>query len=370
MIVLALLIAIATQRSGDELAPPPPRKPIANLRGFASQSTLTFVEDRAAKYRLEASFIFPARVRLWLQSVEGPASDRLAYLQYGEHVFAIDRGHETVSRELAGPERDGTQRLLELRQALFIWPAGLDWHDADGGRIANLTRDDRFFARVERGLPSTLEWLGADGTCHAAFRGIAWTIDGDRRVPTAFTFVHQGTEVWCETVASVDFAVDYIDSHFVPPDRKSASTTQRRATDVEVNLPRCAVRKVAITIGDDWPRALREFDDARERVARASGELHIDATPTFEIDDRGRPTHAVLRLIDGPMRLPAGWTALPDRRAWTRAVALDPAALRTAVQSLRALAPAKARLGQAYVRTSSGPEGLAVQLVQPYEPVD
>jgi hypothetical protein len=140
----------------------------------------------------------------------------------------------------------------------------------------------------------------------------------------------------------------YIDSFFVPPDRRGdAGTGKGEARDLDI--PPTCVRRVPLPSGASWDAARAE----RTRLvteAAAAGGPSLEEWATFEITPDGTPAAVVLRLARVPDVVPPGFVLVPERPGTATSVSglaqLKPELL----ERLRARLPAGSTPGAAYAR--------------------
>jgi hypothetical protein len=367
-LTLALLgLQDGAQGQGPTLVEPPARAPIAGLRGFEVRSTIAYAPAPQRAHELRTAYVFPERVRWWFAARDGPdlLERRLRY-RYGRHVFAIETRGDTSS-EYVAEDRSALLGAFELRRALFLWPDGFGWSGTDRRRSADLGELGRLDLRLDPGgRPAEIALVDAHGELRDSCRAIAWSVPAEGRAwPASFEVWSGETLAWRETVESVDVETRWIDSFFLPPDRRGlggAPLPGLRALDI----PAVCQRRVALPPDLSWDAARRE---RARRVAehQAARGPELEAIATFELGPKGEPRAALLRLARAPEVAPEGFVRLHERVGLALAVhglgAVGEEPLRALSQAL----PRGARGSPAYARFEEAREVGDVVLVLAYE---
>ncbi len=300
-------------------------KKIAGLRGFESVSSLVYDEAAHAPHRLIATYVFPDRARWFLSTGDDKVLERQMRYRSGERVFSID-GRSTVSYELEGEERTATLRQLELRRATMLWPDGFDWKisgaeaRADAGALGTIVAQLEPQSGSDKDRPLSVQpvrtaLLDRLGTAHESFRNITWREIRGRRWPATSELWLGDKRVWSERYDSVDTAIRFVDSYFLPPDRRESPPAQPKSSRVQhLDLPATVSLRVALQ-ASDWEAALAECarirDEWSPRLSKRS--LELESKWTIEIGGDAAPTACILRLIESTRAPPPEFTATPAR---------------------------------------------------------
>jgi hypothetical protein len=393
----AVVRATDTQAAGKAAAPqsaPPqsaplqsapapgagPRKAIAGIRGFESLSTLVFEAKPQPPHTLRATYVFPDRVRWWIGVGEDKSLERQMRYRFGADVCAIDP-QASKSHPLEGGARDEALAQMEMRRALMLWPAGFEWSAEGGSKTASLGALGALRADVKPGAearPERIAWLGADKQVVDEFRAIAWREDGPKAWPTKLELWHAGTLVWRETIDAIDVSTRFIDSYFVPSDRRESSGG--KAMEVgqvsPMDLPAHRRRRIALKPGATWDEAREKYQSLRTETSAelAARGLALDDKATFEVDAALAPTAVLLRLAPNAKapgaELEKDWPLWRERPGLVTFVIGLSDAKSSRLQSLRAALPSDAAAGIPYVRFDPAKPGEHVLIVLPLEPRD
>lgn len=369
----------------------PPRAPVGGLNAIDATSDVRFLAAGAAPHTLRTTFVFPARARFWFGLSSDAPEARLMRFSCGDELYATPPG-STLSAPLSGADADEARMQIEMRRALLSWPHGDTWQ-RDGlvarASLGALGTLEARFADAAAPAPERLAFFaappaGAPATRPAApvdeFRAIAWRKASDREKwwPASLELWHAGTHVWNETFGTIDVRTRWIDSFFVPPDRRTGVSGRPLEIGAvrALDLTEQRVRRVALTAGASWDDARREHARLAAEVADElkKNDLALDARATFEVDEAVRPTAVLLRLA-------ATTKPLPEALARAYAATPEGPAFATFTQGLTTLTPSRlhavqdalppdGRGGVPYVRFDPAqPEG-HVLLVVPLLPKD
>ena len=358
---------------------------IAGLRGLTIISTLSFDAAPDLPHNFETNYIFPARARWWMSFEDEQNGYRRAEYRYGDRVFVYGQG-SSKSEELTELNQTDALRRMELRRALFLYPDGFEWKvEAGVGRAELLPLADEssvgslYVDLDAEGRPKRMRVITPENQEQESLVVDSWSakpeVETERQWPKSMRLVVGEQGIWSETVQKVDPGRRYIDSFFIPADRRAGASRELGAdTNSEVrqiDLPVFAYRQVELPADTSWSQALelgQEFLDRENRPGSAlAGRLDDDVR--FEIDARGRPTFAVLHLKK-TSPLPKGWK-LTEARSGLMIVLDEFAELGSArIGALLRAIPVGSRPTPAYARTVGQPGSLRVQVLLPLVPVD
>jgi len=331
------------------LLPPPARQPIAGLRGFESRSRIEYSGQPGRLHELRAVYVFPERVRWWIAAQDGATQQRRMRYQYGQHVLAIEL-QQSESVEFRAEDRAAILAAFEMRRALFLWPDDRIWTGEGEAREAVLKNGDGLRAKVagQPPRPVELEYVAANREFHDSFRAITWRTDAPRAWPATFEVWNGTTLAWRESVDAVDVETRFVDSFFVPPDRRGVAGTP--VNDVRhLDIPPACIRRVELPADTTWDAARAE----RTRLQQAgstAGAPPLEEISTFEVRPDGSPAAVILRQASTPARAPEGFVLLPDRVGVARSVRGLAAVTPESLKLLAAQLPAGTSAGSAYVR--------------------
>lgn len=376
---LAGLLALAAQSPPDRaVVTVPPRKSVAGLRGVESISTVVYTALPEHPHQLRATYVFPDRARIWISVGEGQSVARQMRTRLGATVCAIEPSSDR-SRELQGTERDVALAQIEMRRALLLWPDGFAWKSCAEGASAELG-DGRGSLRADVGpqsktRPAWIEWLDKDGTRVDAFRSIHWSAHDNREWPQSLELWHGGAKVWSETISAIDTLTRFIDSFFLPPDRREAQTTSavEASTVRSMDLPRHLGRRIALVKGIGWDDACAEWKRLRAEAEKALGERKLSLEPmmSFEIDAAFKPTAVLLRLALRPGEsepgADLGWPVTGERPGLYTFVIGLAQGRPTHLGSLTRALPSDAKAGVPYVRFDPDKPDGHVMILLPLE---
>jgi len=362
------------------LKPPPSRTALAGLRGFESRSRIEYLAQPGRPHELRTVYVFPARVRWWISAGEGPNEERRMRYQSGEHVLAVEP-RQAASIEYHSEDRDALLAVFELRRALFLWPDDRTWDGQGDERTAPAAVGGRIHAKLagEPLRPVDLTLFGVDGKPRDSFRRITWREPAPptpaagepvpatrgRAWPASFETWNASAQIWNETVDAVDVETRYIDSFFVPPDRRGV-TGAGPGDARDLDIPPTCVRRVPLPAGASWDAARAERTRLIAQV-QAAGGPPFEEWATVELTRDGKPAAVILRLARVPDVIPPGFVVVPERPGTASSVSglarVQPALL----ESLRARLPADSTPGAAYARFDSRKADPDVVVVVPLD---
>jgi hypothetical protein len=218
--------------------------------------------------------------------------------------------------------------------------------------------------------PAELGDAGADGKRIDSYKNIRWRERDGRAWPESMELWHSGELAWKETVESVSAQGRFVDSFFLPPDRRDRSKVEPTQGEVrELDLPATCSLRVELSKGASWDAALLELTRLRADWSKrlAEQKLELDPIATVEASWEGEPTAVVLRLSTTPESPPAGFLNAGVRKGIAVAVAGLKEATPTRLADLRKALSAGAVAGIPYVRfdARSGADG-RILVVVPY----
>ena len=362
--------------ASSPLPGPAARKKVAGIGGFVAESRVVMPQRPDWPHRFDSYYAFPDRVRWWL-SPEGslaPGARRLVY-RYGEQAHLLDNG-QAVSEELLGEERFDLFLRMELRRALFLWPDGFEWTTSERSAQADLGATGRLVATLdEQGRPTSLSSLDREDRPVETLHTITWREQDGRPWPATLRLRGDQGEVWSEEVLSVRTSPRYLDSFFLPPDRREFKGTET-VDDVQlqgVDVPARIERRFELGGQTEWRQVI---EDCRPLVNAALEKLGsdgpgIESVYYFELDAEARPVSLVLRLAAGELAPGA-----PPPEGWRRRESLPALSLQVrslswvSKERLEALRTAGGEAGQAagpaYLRVDIGEGSSAwAQLILP-----
>jgi hypothetical protein len=355
--------------------PPPPPKPVAGISGFESISTLRYPAAPDRPHELRATYVFPERVRWQLTVKDGKGDERILQFRSGEAVYRMP-AHSATSEICTGADRSQTLLQMEMRRALMLYPDGFEWKGTGFERRADLGELGSLFvidSTAPDKRPTELGDAGPDGKTIDSFKSIGWREKDGRAWPAEMELWHSGELAWKETVESVDVRGRFVDSYFIPPDRRDhAGAEPMQGSIRELDLsPTCALR-VEIAKDTTWDRALADLARLRSDWTRqlAEKKLELEPVATVVISGGGEPAAIVLRLATVPKEVPAGFLVSSPRRGLAVAVLGLKEATPAKLTDLRSALPKGSVEGIPYVRfdPKTGAEGRIV-VVLPYSKV-
>lgn len=331
------------------LTPPPPRAPIAGLRGYESRSRIEYPAQPGRLHDLRAAYVFPDRVRWWISARDGSNVVRRMRYRSGPHVFSVE-AQQSASIEFRAEDRAALIAAFDLRRALFLWPDEGAWTGEGDTRTALLANGDRMRARVAGTppRPTEIEYLPASDEFRDRLSAITWRADGARTWPATFEVWNGATLAWRETVDGVDVETRFVDSFFVPPDRRGVAGVPM--DDVrDLDIPAACVRRIELDAGTTWDAARAELTRARTQHAEDKG-APLEELSTFEVRKDGAPAAIVLRLARMPDSPPKGFAVLAERVGTATSVSGLRAVDGAVLGRLAARLPGGGAAGRPYVR--------------------
>lgn len=332
-----------------QLVPPPARAPIAGLRGFESRSRIEYPSQPGRLHDLRAAYVFPGRVRWWIAARDGAVEQRRLRYQYGQHVLALEP-QQAVSVEYRAEDRAAILAAFELRRALFLWPDDRTWTGTGATRTSTLANGDELRAQVAGTppRPTQLEYVPATSDARDSLRAVTWSNVAPRAWPATFEVWNGDTFAWRESVDAVDVETRFVDSFFVPPDRRGVFGSPVDGVR-DLDIPPVCLRRIELPLDATWDSARAERDRL-EVESKAKGLPELEDWVTFELRGDASPAAILLRLARVPDPAPDGFTTLPDRIGAATSVRGLGAVKPEVVKRLGARLPAGARAGLAYVR--------------------
>jgi hypothetical protein len=262
---------------------------------------------------------------------------------------------------------------MELRRALMLYPDGFEWKGTGPERRADLGELGSLFvvdSTASDKRPTELGDAGPDGKTIDSFKAIRWREKDGRTWPAEMELWHAGELVWKETVDSVDVRGRFVDSYFVPPDRRDRTGAEPMQGSIrELDLPPTCALRVETSKGGTWDGALAELARLRGDWTKQLAEKKLELEPiaTIEISGEADPMAIVLRLSTVPEDLPAGFLVSSPRKGLAVAVLGLKEATSAKITDLRKALPKGSVEGIPYVRfdPKTGAEGRIV-MVLPY----
>ncbi len=323
--------AQGTETRGGEaqasaLPGPGPKQAIAGLHGFRAESRLVFPgQEDAGPQRLECCEMFPDRARWCLQPfADSSAGQRLLQYRYGQQAYEIPVA-AAESVEILGVARLDQILNMELRHALFLFPDGYAWENTGQISRVDLGAVGTLVATLdEAGRPTSLSGLTATGEIRDSYKELVWqTIDG-RSWPASASLYQAEGKVWDEQVLSVRTSPRFLDSFFVPPDRRMETQAQSVDTElVQAIQLRSAIRqRTALELPAKWTwedvlaRSAELASAASAKLAERSWTL--EQAFYYELGEDGAPAALYLHVegeVAADAKLPDGWESIPARPA-------------------------------------------------------
>lgn len=338
----------------------PARISIGGIRSIDCASVVVYSAAPDVPHRLNATYAFPQRTRWWLGLGDEASPERQMRFCYGDALYAVDRQGGT-SRELLAEEHAEAHVQLEMRRALLLWPLGFEWKRTGVESSSSLPNTGRLvahFADETAQNPDSLSFFALDGRPGDEFRALTWRTDQGKAWPTNLELWHEHELVWTETVRSIDTRTRFIDSFFLPPDRRDIGSSKPlevgalRSTD----LTECRVQRLALEPNLTLTAAL----EAWARITREQGALlaprgfALDDKVTIEISRTAQPAAILLRLAPTTRGLPEdlakAFEIVRERPALTTFVIGVQNVAEAEVKKLYGGVPADATGGTPYVR--------------------
>lgn len=340
----------------NQETPLPPVERVAGLTGFHSRSTVVFVLQPERPHRLDATYVFPERVRLWLGVESESATSRELHYRYGARAFEVP-DQSSVSREFEGAERDRLLRYTDLRRAWMMWPDGFQWKSEGLDRTTDLGSRGRLRARFPaagEARPIEIASFDTEGTLQDELKALAWRENAGRTWPAAAELWHEGTLAWSEKIDSIDTQGVFVDAYFLPADRRASAAGPKPAPDaIQIrDLPEFCAMRVELAAGSTWKTARAE----ETRLRRECGErlrqhgFELEGRATIEVSPEGQPRACFVRLATLPAEPPKGFVTIPARKGVAQLVGSFEDVTAARLASVRAAVPAGRRAETAYVR--------------------
>jgi hypothetical protein len=317
--------------TGDSPPPPAIQKSIAGILGFKSVSSLTYEDAPATTHQLIATYIFPDCARWFLGVGDEKSPERQMRYRFHERAFSV-APRSSTSLELQAEERANTLQQMELRRALMLWPDGFDWKVAGEGALADLGSLGSLRARFEKPVtvadlkdrasgqrPIQVTSLNGKAEEIESFRALTWQEIHNRRWPATAELWHAGKRIWREQFESIETSVRYVDSYFLPADRRELqpSAHPMRGRVQPLDVPETVSLRVELKSGETWEGAMTECSKLRnlwELRLKKEG-LELDPKNTIELTSGMQPAACVLRLSTVPTAPPSEFARQPARAA-------------------------------------------------------
>lgn len=279
---------------------------------FRITSTVTYASNPERPHALDAIYSAATRACLWVGIEDARGRRGTTIYRNGDALSEWDP-KTSKSRELQAEERSAWMRSLELRRAAFRWPDGFVWATTDGDRRAQmpgLGTLQAHFAQPADPRPQEIAAIDPTGAVVEKIKLVAWReIDG-RSWPARLELWQADALVWTETVDAIDATSRWIDSAFLPPDRREGSSAPASPSAIqERDLPAYCGRRFPLDVGNDWNAALEA--EARERAVwdkrlRELG-MELEQRVTFVLSAKAQPEAFILRLSKVPATIPDGF---------------------------------------------------------------
>jgi hypothetical protein len=319
----------AAEQVGTPPASPPaaPGTLVEGMRGLRIESRLTYLQFADRPHLLTATYLFPDRARLDVQLVHPQLTLRNSEYRCGARFYSRAAGG-APSEELTAQARDDVWRRFELRRALFLWPAGFPWSEAEEpsatlAAASEQSGEQRPLGTLRAeldsdGRPQRMAVLRPDGSEQEALRAESWAQRRGRTWPARLTWEMQGEAIGDETVTEVAPDVRFAELYFLPPDRAAAEAPAvelrgQLAGEGRTPWQRTQVRRFPLAEAErTWAAALRNAEDRRVALADqlAGAGLQLSPRPGFEVDGAGRPAALWLFLDPVPPELAPGFEPL------------------------------------------------------------
>jgi hypothetical protein len=310
--------------NAEPLIPPPARRPVEGIHGFASLSTVEFQARPDSPHRLSASYTFPDRARWYLEPAGAATGQRTVIYRSGPQAWVLAPGAEEAAR-FQGQQETQVFLQLELRRAALFWPRGIAWEDGlvDGPvasvRIAELETGGLIAARFrsEGSPPSSFFSRLPGGAAFEEFRDVQWSDGPLGPRPTRWTLFSGTEEVWTETIEELQTKVRYVDSHFLPPHLRDLPPDGDADAILLVEVPaRCRKRHPLST--SSWADAIAQAQELIATTRELGLPGTVDPNPVFELDADGLPCTLLIRLILSGEEPPEGWEEAAAESALSR----------------------------------------------------
>ena len=320
---------------------------IGGVRGLRVDGEVLYraaADAAPVRYASTRKWVFPQRVQVTWQPVDGPAMERERWQRYGPRAWWF--APRVV--EPAPLDDDGRRSLAVLDglyRAALLWPDGFHWNgdDATGADDGSATTsraplDDPLAPGVELrathsdgALAIAAHAADATGTELARLTARGRFDHPSRAFPATLEVV-AGTASWTERLDGIDPRARYDDRLFLAGTGATPAPTSPILT-IDRLVPR-PTRRVA------FEAPLADLDAAAERARAALAELDPTlaegAAIALELDAASRSTAALLKLL--PERgVPPGFEPAPRRGG--RSIAVAPLARDAVVRARELLQP-------------------------------
>lgn len=330
---------LAVELCQDKQAQEPP--PMRRHRGawaLSSRSTLVFTSAPDRPHGLDIDLAYPQRGR-WMLHAPDPGEDRrtLLYL-YGSQLWSIPYGKAGSSP--AKETRAVEMRLMfSLRRGLLAWPHQFDWTGEDDERTALLGKHGSLRAVLGKdGLPTLLEALRADGNPYETLRNIRWKKVSGQMQPSSFDMVVKDKKIWHETILRVDRTLRFLDSYFLPQDRRPKAPSRGDHKSRRFAFPTGFEWELALDQDQMTPKTLERLRIQAAREVESSGAQLLPGIGRV-IDEGGRGVAVLLQVRSFPGDPPDNWRRTPAAHGIVRrlknAAALNPALVSSLVREAR-----------------------------------
>ena len=347
---------------------PPPRRAIAGIAGFQTNSRVVYAAEPGKVHSLSATYLFPDRVRIRLSLEQGKHTDRVLLYRYGEQGFFIDE-RVANSRELDGDELLDLRLQTELRRALFLWPDGFPWRGDGKERSAVLEGQGLLVAQLgSDGRPTSMKSLDLAAKPVESIQAITWKKTGARQFPGQLELWSDGRRISTEDVLEVETSLNYVDAYFLPPDRRAPAGPDAShpgfASIKAIDMPAMWEFRVELDASlEPTLLSARAAADAARAVWKSRGVAMLDET-VLELDRAARPTAVLLRAGSAGTFAPEGWLRRAEGPAWSLALSRTLEADPILISALVAHSSLESKNVRVELHIAPGPGGLeAIQLV-------
>ncbi|MFN0244212.1 MAG: hypothetical protein ACKVWV_15090 [Planctomycetota bacterium] len=327
--------------------------------GFQISSKVTFASMPDRPHMLDATYSSTARARLWVGRDEAGVRKGSSFYRSGDSVWEWNP-KESKSTELQGDARVALLLSLELRRAAFLWPDAFEWKVEGNERYVELPSVGSLraaFAQPTDRAPREIAAFNVSGTAIEKMKVVTRRELHGRAWPARIELWQGEALLWTEDVESVDTAARWIDSAFLPPDRRPTPREPATPTPIqERELPSYCGRQFDLPAGCDWESALDS--EARERAAwdkrlRDAG-MELEPRVTLILSADARPAAFVLRLAKIPASAVEGFVVKEPQRGVASLVSAFGDVTKAKLAELGTHLPAGARADTAYVRLPFG----------------
>lgn len=353
-VVAAIALTLALVASSRSL-----EAPVGTPTGFQVTSTVTFASMPDRPHKLDATFSSTTRARMWIGRDEAGVRKGSSFYRSGDSVWEWDP-KASKSTELHGDARVALMLSLELRRAAFLWPDAFEWKvlgDERHVELPALGSLHAIFAQPTDLAPREIVAFDVKGTSIERVKLVSRREQNGRTWPARLELWQGDALLWTEDVDSVDTTARWIDSAFLPPDRRSSSGAPHVVPAIqERELPSYCGRRFALTAGCDWDAALdREAHERAEweKRLRASG-IELEPRVTLYVGSDGRPEAFVLRLAKIPETMPEGFSVKDAQRGIATLLPSFREVTTAKITELGTHVPGGTRAGAPYVRLPFG----------------